>query len=129
MSDKLVIAATPGTTWPLDLDTAETKIRERFPGVVTSRHIGATTGLEYVSFDVEIDDMMRHGIYVDGGNLTLSDGTPADWADTIAWFLSLLPPGTEAVALSEQNGELAYIPPNASAEQLQSILDRLTMGS
>jgi hypothetical protein len=129
MSDKLVIAATPGTTWPLDLDIAEAKILERFPDAVTARHTGATTGQQYVSFDVEIDDLMRHGIYVDGGNLTLSDGTPADWADTIAWFLSLLPPGTEAVALAEQNGELAYIPPSPSAEQLRSILDTLTAGS
>lgn len=125
---KLIIAATPGTTWLLDLDTAAANIAERFPDAILDRHTTATTGQDYVSFDVEIDGMMRHGIYVDGGNLTLSDGTPADWADTIAWFLSLLPPGTEAVAVSEHTGDLAYIPPGATAQQLQSILETLVTG-
>jgi hypothetical protein len=39
---------------------------------VTARHATATSGQQYVSFDVEIDDMMRHGIYVDGGNRQLT---------------------------------------------------------
>jgi hypothetical protein len=124
--DKLVVAAPQGTTWPFDLDRAEAALRERFPDAILCRHTGAATRQTYVSFDVQIDGVPRHGIYVEGGNLTLSDGSPDDWADTIAWFLSLLPPGTPTVALAERNPDLASITSNASADEVREQFELLT---
>jgi len=128
MWDKLYIAATEGTSWPLDLDTAEAQLRERFPDAVIGRQTGASSGQTYVSFDADVNGMMRHGIYVEGGNLTLSDGEPADWAETIAWFLSLLPSGTPVVALAERNPNLVTVPANASADEITQLLDGLAHG-
>ena len=125
MWDKLYIAAAEGTTWPLDLDTAEARLQERFPDAVIGRQTGGATGKTWVSFDAEVNGMRRHGIYVEGGNLTLSDGEPADWAETIAWFLSLLPTGTPVVALAERNPTLVAVPSNATADEITQLLDGL----
>src|SRR5215813_7695882 len=119
MWDKLYVAAPEGTAWPLDLDTAEAKLRERFPEAVTARQTARASGQDYLSFDVPIEGMMRHGIYVEGGNLTLSDGAPADWAETVAWFLSLLPAGTPAIALPEHNQQLTPVTPGATPDRIR----------
>jgi hypothetical protein len=123
--DKIYIAAPEGTSWPLDLDTAEARLRDRFPDIVTSRRTAPASGQDVLSFDVTIEGTPRHGIYVDGGNLTLSDGTPADWADTISWFLSLLPAGTPAFVMTEQNPRPTPIPAATSADSIRDLLDGL----
>jgi hypothetical protein len=129
MWDKLYVAAPDGTAWPLDLDTAEAKLRERFPEAVTSRQTARASGQDYLSFDVPIEGMMRHGIYVEGGNLTLSDGAPADWAETVSWFLSLLPAGTPAVALTEHNQQLTPVAPGAPPERIRDLFEGLIAAS
>jgi len=126
MWDKLYIGAPQGTTWPLDLDTAEERVRGRFPNAITSRETAQPFARDYLSFDVPIDGTPRHAMYFDGFNLTLSDGSPADWADTIAWFLSLLPRGTPAIAMSEHNSQPTPISTEASPEIIRDLLDGLT---
>jgi hypothetical protein len=125
MWDKLYIVAPQGTTWPLDLDTAEQRLRERFPTAITSRQTAQASARDYLSFDIPIDGTPRHAIYVNGFNLTLSDGTPGDWADTISWFLSLLPRGTPAIAMTEHNSQPTSLPPDASPEVIRDVLDNL----
>lgn len=125
MWDKLYVVAPEGTRWPLDLDTAEANLRRDYPEVVTSRHTTGSSQQEYLGFDLPIDGPPRHGIYVDGGILTLSDGTPADWAGVIAWWLAQLSRGTVAVAMTEHNTQPAAVPANATAQQIRELLDRL----
>jgi hypothetical protein len=124
--DTLIVAAAQGTAWPLDLDQAEAALRQRFPAAIFGRYTIPPSGRTYLSFDVELNGMPRHGIYVEGGNLSLSDGSPDDWADTIAWFLSLLPPGTPTVALAERNPDLVSIASNVAADEVRELFELLT---
>jgi hypothetical protein len=123
--DKIYLAAPEGTSWPLDLDTAEARLRERFPDAVIGRDHAPVSGKDYVDFDVSVGGDLRRGIYVDGFNLTLYDGTPADWADTIAWFLSLLPEGTRVIAMTEHNFQPTPIPAGTSPEGIRDLLDNM----
>jgi hypothetical protein len=125
MWEKLYIVAAEGTTWPLDLDTVEREFRRRFPGCVLSRRRGAASGKDYVSFDLDVDGM-RHGIYVDGGNLTLSGGSPEAWADTVAWFLALLPADSSAVAVATWPF-VVTVDVGATREQIRQMLDQLAI--
>lgn len=102
MTGKLYLGAPAEETWPLSLPTVETHLRQRFPDMLASRRTSLVTGNEVLDFDVRLaDGELRHGTYVAGGKLALSDGTPADRADTIAWFLSLLPEGTPTMVIRD----------------------------
>ncbi|MGW3124575.1 hypothetical protein ACWDBW_47050 [Streptomyces sp. NPDC001107] len=125
MQDGIFIAAPPGTDWPLTMEEFEARIRERCPDVLcTSKH--AVIGDEdYLAFEADIDDERRHGSYFDHAQLILRDAPPAFWADTIVWFLSLLPAGTPAVAMVETNPDIAPVPPGASADEIRNLLEGL----
>jgi hypothetical protein len=125
MWDRLYLAAPEGTRWPLDLDTAEARLHQDYPEVVTSRHTARSSDQDYLGFDLPIDGVPRHGIYVNGGILTLSDGTPTDWADLIAWWLSQLPAGTPVIAMTEHNPQLTPVAGNATPQQIRDLLDGL----
>jgi hypothetical protein len=115
VSGNLYIGAPQGQPWPLTLDQVEPQLRRRFPDAYITRETMAVTGEPYLSFDVQLaDGVTRHGIYVDRDNLAVSDGTPADWADTIAWFLTLLPDGTSSVVMAEDNPVPVPLPKNAT---------------
>jgi hypothetical protein len=128
MAGKLYLAAPPGHRWPLTLDELTDRLRQRFPGALISRRTSSVTRNDVLDFDVTLDDgEMRHGTYVDGGKLTLSDGTPSDWADTLAWFLSLLPEGTPAVAMVEEAIDVTALPaPIRSAPALAAFYAALS---
>jgi hypothetical protein len=81
----------------------------------------------YLSFDIDVDGTTRTGAYY-VGNLVLNDGDEADWAPTIAWFLSLLPSGIPAVTMRESNpDEFPLLPADPSAAQIQEILEDLAV--
>jgi hypothetical protein len=109
--EDLFLGAPQGQRWPLSLDDVEPRLRERFPDAYIQRRGSAVTGKSRLSFTVRLgDDVPRHGIYVDHDNLALSDGNADVWAETIAWFLSLLPPGTRTVAMRGEGPTVAELP-------------------
>ncbi|GIH03951.1 hypothetical protein Rhe02_20180 [Rhizocola hellebori] len=122
---KLYVAAPEGQTWPIDLDDAEASIRRRWPNARFERPSSAVTGGSYLSFDVVVGGMPRYGTYVSRSHLTLSQGSPQDWAETIVWFLQLLPPGTPALAMAEDNPELEPVPSGASVQDVIDLYERL----
>jgi hypothetical protein len=116
--------------WPLGAATLTSRLRERVPGVrVTDpkqENLGSDT---YISFEFPLHDEVRHANYIEGSQLSLHDGSPADWAETISWFLGLLPSGTPAIALVEANPEgMATILAGADAAAIEALLDRLAAG-
>jgi hypothetical protein len=121
--ETLYIGAIEGTRWPLDLNTVEQKLRERYPDLVSQRRNTAPPQQDYLSFDLSLGGEMRHGIYIDGGHLALSDGTPADWAEIVAWFLSLLPNGTPTAAYNEHTQQATPVPERANASQVKELLE------
>jgi hypothetical protein len=109
--DDFFLGAPQGETWPLGIDIVEPLLRQRFPEAIINRRTSAVTGKTRLSFAIPFPDgTARHGIYVDHDNLALSDGTAADWADTIAWFLSLLPPGTPTVTMRGEGPDVTPLP-------------------
>lgn len=109
--EDLFLGAPPGQNWPLSLDDVEPRLRERFPDAYIARRESAITGKSRLSFTVKLaDGTPRHGIYVDHDNLALTDGDASVWADTIAWFLSLLPPGTPTVVMRGEGPVTADLP-------------------
>lgn len=83
----------------------------KFPDAYIARRESAVTGKSRLSFTVKLaDGTPRHGIYGDRDNLALSDGDATVWADTIAWFLSLLPPGTATVVMRGEGPTTAELP-------------------
>jgi hypothetical protein len=129
VSETLYVGAPQGTSWPLDLARAEAPLRERFPDAFIRRGEGRASGRDYLSFDVTVNGERRHGVYAEGLNLALSDGSPADWAETIVWFLSLLPEGTAAVAMTEDNFQLTPIPPSPSVQSIRDLFDAMIAGA
>lgn len=125
MQDAIFIAAPPGIDWPLTMDDFEAGIRERHPDVLCTAKHEPIGDEDYLAFEVDIDDERRHGSYFDRAQLILRDAPPAFWADTIVWFLSLLPAGTPAVAMVETNPDPAPIPPQASADDIRNLLEAL----
>jgi hypothetical protein len=109
--EDLFLGAPEGETWPLGIDTVEPLLRQRYPDAVVNRRTSAVTGKNRLSFAITFPDgIVRHGIYVDHDNLALSDGTSTDWADTIAWFLTLLPPGTPTVVMRGEGPQVVALP-------------------
>jgi hypothetical protein len=128
LSGSLFIAAPQGARWPLTLDEVEAHLRQRFPDAVITRETMATSGEPYLDFHVRLaDGTPRQGVYVERGNLVLSDGLPADWAETIAWFLGLLPPGTPTVVMVEDNPVPVPLPEaTTTPEAIQELLENLS---
>ncbi|MGA5823691.1 hypothetical protein ACPC54_38230 [Kitasatospora sp. NPDC094028] len=124
--DTIFIAAAPGTTWPLSCDDAEEHLRTRFPDVRTWHKHAPVSDTDYVDFQVEIDGTVRLGSYFEHRNLVLNDGTPEVWADTIAWFLALLPTEARTVAVVESNPDnVRTIRPGADTGEIRDLLDTL----
>ncbi len=126
MHGTIFIAAPPNARWPLTLDGVEGQLRQRFSDVEIFRRHAAVSDRDYLDFQITVDGLIRISSYFDDGRLILNDGSSADWADTIVWFLGLLPPGTPAVAMIEENpDETAVIPPGAKAQAIEALLDGL----
>jgi hypothetical protein len=126
MQGTIFIAAPPGTVWPLSLDHVEQQLRQRFPGVQTFRRHAPVAGTDYCDFQLTVDGLVRVGSYFGDGTLILNDGSSRDWADTIVWFLGLLPPGTPAVAMIEENpDEIVPVPAAATVNEVEALLDGL----
>jgi hypothetical protein len=128
VSEGIFVGAPQGQRWPLSIDDAETQLRARFPDAILQRRTSGVTGEPYLSFTVDLaDGMPRHGVYAEGRNLALSDGTPADWADTIAWFIRLLPAGTPMLAMVEANPTPVPIPEGTSTpDTIRQLLEDLS---
>ncbi|MFF4751471.1 hypothetical protein ACWD5R_05530 [Streptomyces sp. NPDC002514] len=90
-------------------------------------HDGRHVHPEFVlDFQLDLEGMTRTVSYYDHSNLILGDGDPEFWADTIVWFLGLLPADADAVAMVEVNPEhTAPIPPRADAETIHALLEGL----
>ena len=127
MLTTIFIAAPPGATWSLSIDEVHHWLTEHFSEPQISPTTSTThTGNTYLPFEVDIDGVMRHGLYEDGKQLVLEDGSSEFWADTIVQFLRLLPPDSQAVALVEVNeDDFARIPRGADAASIVAVLDRL----
>jgi hypothetical protein len=126
----ILVCAPEGRTWPLSASTLATQLRERAADIrVTDPRQENLGGGTYISFEFPLNGEIRHANYVEGSQLSLHDGSPSDWAETISWFLNLLPSGTPAIALVEVNPEgMATIPPGADAASVEALLDRLAAG-
>ncbi|MDQ0761001.1 hypothetical protein [Streptomyces canus] len=125
MQDAIFVAAPPGTVWPLTLGEFETRILVRYPEALCTAKHEPIRGQDYLAFEIDLDGERRHGSYFDRSHLILQDAPPAFWADTVVWFLGLLPPGTPAVAMIETNPDTAPIPPGAGAEDVRLLLEAL----
>jgi hypothetical protein len=126
VNDAIYIAAPPGTHWPLDLDTLDLRLQERFPDLRAFLKHAPVRDQDYLDFQTTLEGLPRHGTYFDRTHLILRDAPASLWAETIAWFLSLLPPDAEAVAMLETNPEhTAPMPRTATPEQITALLDEL----
>lgn len=125
MADSIFVAAAPPNTWPLDLPNFDGRVRARWPEAHTAvRHAPATND-DYLAFEVDLDGERRHGAYFDRKYLLLEDGTPKFWAETITWFLSLLPADAQVVCMTEAVPEPIPMPRHASADQVTAVLESL----
>jgi hypothetical protein len=125
MSDAIFIAAPPNTTWPLDLTGFDGPLRTRWPAVHTEIRQAPVNNEDYLAFELDLDSERRHGAYFDRRYLLLEDGAPAFWADTIAWFLSLLPTDAQVVCMTEAVPQPIPMPRQAGAEQIVAVLEAL----
>lgn len=126
--DGVFIAAAPGTTWPLSRDEFRDSLLERFPGARYFDKIEPITRQDYLSFYVELDGTERHGDYFEHSNLSLEDAEPGEWAETIEWFLTLLPVAAPVVAVLESNPDaLAPLPARADAGEIRAALEELVI--
>jgi len=128
MLDTFFVNAPQGTAWPLGIDTVDQRLQERFPGMQAWIRHAPVLNKDYLDFDVVLAGTRRSGAYYQGGPLILNDGDEADWAPTIAWFLSLLPPGTPAVSMRETNpDQIVPLPADPSTAQIQQLLEELAL--
>lgn len=126
MNDAIYIAAPPGTTWPLDLDTLDQRLQERFADLRAFLKHAPVRDQDYLEFQTTLEGLPRHGSYFDRTHLILRDGPPSLWADTVVWFLSLLPADAEAVVMLETNPEhVAPLSRTAGPEQISALLEEL----
>jgi hypothetical protein len=126
MMTTIFVAAPGPRTWPLTLEQFAARLGERWPQAGIFAHHAPVSDEDYLDFQVDLEGMTRTGSYYDRSNLILGDGDPEFWADTIVWFLGLLPADAEAVAMVEVNPEhTAPIPPGADAETIRALLDGL----
>lgn len=126
MLDTFFVNAPEGARWPLDIDTLDQHLQQRFPGMNGWIRHAPVLHQNYLDFDVVLDGSRRTGSYHAGGPLILNDGDAEDWAPTIAWLLSILPAGTPAVVMRESNPEeIAPLPADPNPAQIQQILERI----
>jgi hypothetical protein len=122
----LYLAAPEGKSWPIDLEAAEGHFRHRWPDAYMSRQVSAVTGQPYLTFDL-VNGL--RGIYSAHTHcLSLSEGSPEDWAETIVWFLSLLPKGVPVVAMADGDFRLVPVGPAASVPEIKELYERLAAG-
>ncbi|MFF4805590.1 hypothetical protein ACFY1U_45645 [Streptomyces sp. NPDC001351] len=127
MMTTIFVAAPKPRTWPLTLDQFAARLTERWPQAEISAHHAPVSNEDYLDFQMDLDGMTRTASYYDRSNLILSDGDPEFWAETIVWFLGLLPADADAVAMVEVNPEYtAPIPPGGDAETIRTLLEGLT---
>lgn len=130
MFSTILVCAPEGRAWPLDAATFVSRLRERVPDVhVTDPQQDNLGGETYISFEFPHQDEVRHANYIEGSQLSLHDGSPADWAETISWFLGLLPSGTSVIALVEVNPEgMVTIPAGVDAVAIEALLNQQAGG-
>jgi hypothetical protein len=125
----LFLAAPPGTVWMLPAENFEEQLRRRFLEVRIRRADSSISDAHYVIFNVPLDGIPRSGGYTVGRDLNVDDGTPAEWADTLVWFISLLPSESGVVAMAENNPQtIVPVPRDIDAAQLQSLFEQLVIG-
>jgi hypothetical protein len=122
----IFVASPPGRPWPVDLAAAEAQLRQHWPSAQITRQVGLDN-TPYLSFDVEINGRARWGTLNPGLCLSLSDGSPAEWAETIEWFVNELPPGSTALAVMNENPDPAPIPAGSTADDLRELYEGLSI--
>jgi hypothetical protein len=104
MSGTLYFGPGPGAAWPLTVPAVEEALRSRFPSARFLHRTMPTDGQPYLRFELDMSDgETRKGTFGSNGMLSLAEGTPETWADTVAWYLSLLPPATSVYAFVEES--------------------------
>jgi hypothetical protein len=117
MDEGLFLGTPPGQSWPLTATALEEQLRQRFPGAFTRRATSGVTGAEALDFEVPLADGDTHGgSYTETGVLALTDGPPHLWADTMVWFLRLLPPTEPVYAMREDNPTPTPLPTEARTD-------------
>jgi hypothetical protein len=100
----------------------ESQLRTRWPEVHTAARHSSATDEDYLAFELDLDGERRHGSYFDRKYLLLEDGTPTFWAETITWFLALLPSDAHVVCMTDAVPEPIPMPRHANADQVVSAL-------
>lgn len=121
MSPQLHLVAVEGTAWPLGAAEFARVARMRWPDAVIDTDPVATIATPHVTFDIEIDQMARYGMYVQAEQLVLNAGSPEDWADTVVWFLGLLPRGSGVECFTDAAPVPHALPTGATAEQVVEV--------
>jgi hypothetical protein len=113
------------TPFPIEHDAFDAALRGRFPQVEAGRYedVDGTVG---TTFLLEMDGEMRRGLYLPSGALVLQDGDGKLWADTIAWFLELLPEDNRAALMTEFDTDRPLpISSRATAAEVEDVYSRL----
>lgn len=125
-TERIIIAPAEGSEWPLSIADFAARLRERMPDAhTTTQRLPGPDGDPYYTFQFGQPGGRRHGAYFERHNLSLSDGTIEDWADTIAWFLRLLPESTPTVCALEAVPIPTAMPTRSTPEQITAILNEL----
>jgi len=130
-TEGIFIAAQEGTEWPLTLNEFSDHLCKRWPDVRLLTHHSPVTNKDYLSFQVRrphsiyADHFPLYGCYFVNQHLALEEGTIEEWADTIAWFLTLLPEDSPTVCLLEAVFIPTPLPNTSSPEEVAAILNEL----
>jgi hypothetical protein len=123
MQDRIHIGSPADKPWPLTLTEFETSLHQRWPQAHTTIKQAVRSHNDYLAFHLTLDDQDRNAAYFPHEQIVLSDGTPTLWADTIAWFLNLLPDDAEVVCMKETSEGLTPLPRHATTQQITEILN------
>jgi hypothetical protein len=117
MDEGLFLGAPPGHAWPLPAVTLQARLRERYPDAPLRLTDSAVTSATALDFEIPLADGDTHGgSYSETGVLALSDGSPQLWAETMTWFLGLIPPTEPVFAMREDNPTPAALPAEARTD-------------
>ena len=122
-NEGIYIVAPEGTAWPLTVPEVHEQVLARWPGAFAE--VVDIGGHACLSFDVDVDGQSRNGLYVEGSNLGLRDGSPRIWAETIAWFLALLPPDAPVVCALEAVPTPVPLRRDAPPQEIVDVLEEL----
>jgi hypothetical protein len=125
MRTTIFLSPPEGDTWPLDVAAAEPLFRDRWPSISPMRGTGHPASRQSIDFHVKLADQTVSVVYQDAGPLVLNDGTPEEWADTIVWFLNLLPAGTSVVTMTDFNPSPVPLDRTAGGDYIRRLLDTL----